>query len=93
MLPLCGYLDSLRHKGTFSLSQKAYIDRVLRYYGIQNCAPRDMPMGKGNKFNLIQCPMINIVKKKNGGNPILLEFGPYHVGSETLDPCPNRLRK
>ncbi|RVW68648.1 Retrovirus-related Pol polyprotein from transposon TNT 1-94 [Vitis vinifera] len=45
------------------LSQKAYIDKVLSRFGMSNCAPGDMPMAKGDKFSLHQCPKNELEKK------------------------------
>ncbi|RVW92058.1 Retrovirus-related Pol polyprotein from transposon TNT 1-94 [Vitis vinifera] len=46
------------------LSQKAYIDKVLSRFGMSNCAPGDMPVAKGDKFSLHQCPK-NELKNKD----------------------------
>lgn len=46
-------------KGTLSRSQKAYIDKVLSRYSMQNYAPRDMHVVKGDKFSLLQCSKTN----------------------------------
>ena len=51
-------------KGILGLSQKAYIDKVLNRFGMSNCAPGDMPVAKGEKFSLHQCPK-NELKKKD----------------------------
>ncbi|WKA02041.1 hypothetical protein VitviT2T_020281 [Vitis vinifera] len=52
-----------RSKCILELSQKAYIDKVLSRFGVSNCAPRDMPMAKGDKFSLHQCPKNELEKK------------------------------
>lgn len=44
-----------RSRGTLGLSQKSYIERVLKRYGMYNCKPGDTPMSKGDKFSLSQC--------------------------------------
>ena len=41
---------------TLGLSQKAYIDRVLERFNMQNCKPRDVSVVKSDKFNKDQCP-------------------------------------
>ena len=45
-----------RSRGILGLSQKAYIDKVLSRFGMSNYAPGDMPVVKGDKFSLHQCP-------------------------------------
>ncbi|KAL9266920.1 Retrovirus-related Pol polyprotein from transposon TNT 1-94-like protein [Drosera capensis] len=48
------YRDRL--KGVLALSQKSYIDKILKRYGMQDCKPGDTPVAKGDKFSLNQCP-------------------------------------
>ena len=45
-----------RSRGILRLSQKRYIDKVLKRFGMQDCKPGDTPMSKGDKFSLCQCP-------------------------------------
>ena len=45
-----------RSKGTLGLSQKAYIDRVLRKYNMHKCSASPAPVVKGDKFGTFQCP-------------------------------------
>ena len=45
-----------RSKGTLGLSQRAYIDKVLKRYNMHNCSPTPAPIVKGDKFGLFQCP-------------------------------------
>jgi hypothetical protein len=45
-----------RARGLLGLSQKAYIRRVLQRFEMHNCAPGDVPIIKGDKFNKTQCP-------------------------------------
>ncbi|KAL6322834.1 hypothetical protein AAG906_020834 [Vitis piasezkii] len=52
-----------RSRGILGLSQKAYIDKVLSRFGMSNCAPRDTPVAKGDKFSLHQCPKNELEKK------------------------------
>ena len=52
-----------RSKCILELSQKAYIDKVLSRFGVSNCAPGDMPVAKGDKFSLHQCPKNELEKK------------------------------
>jgi transposase InsO family protein len=45
-----------RSRGILGLSQKSYIEKVLKRYGMQDCKPGDTPVAKGDKFSLSQCP-------------------------------------
>ncbi|GAB2286422.1 hypothetical protein Dimus_039766 [Dionaea muscipula] len=45
-----------RSRGILGLSQKGYIDKVLKRYGMHNSKPGDTPIAKGDKFSLVQCP-------------------------------------
>ena len=44
-----------RNQGILGLSQKNDIDKVLSRFGKMDCAPRDKPIAKGDKFSLTQC--------------------------------------
>ena len=46
-------------RGILGLSQKNYIEKILKRFGMHNCKPSDTPMAKGDKFSLIQCPKNN----------------------------------
>jgi len=39
-----------RRKGTLGLSQKTYIENVLKRYNMQNCNAAPTPIVKGDKF-------------------------------------------
>lgn len=41
---------------SLSLSQKAYINKVLERFGMQNCSSISAPLVKGDTFSLDQCP-------------------------------------
>jgi Reverse transcriptase (RNA-dependent DNA polymerase) len=47
-----------RNKGILGLSQQAYIDKVLKRYGMKNCKSGNTPVVKGDKFSLDQCPRL-----------------------------------
>ena len=49
-----------RTQGILGLSQKNYIDKVLKRFGMQNCKPGNTPVAKGDKFSLSQCPKSNL---------------------------------
>jgi len=38
------------------LSQKQYIERVLKIFGMESCSANVAPLQKGDKFSLMQCP-------------------------------------
>ena len=45
-----------RSRGILRLSQKSYIDKVLKRFSMQSCKPLGAPVTKGDKFSLSQCP-------------------------------------
>ncbi|KAL4283434.1 hypothetical protein GQ457_16G021540 [Hibiscus cannabinus] len=45
-----------RSRGILGLSQKNYIDKVLKRFSMQNSKLMDTPVAKGDKFCLAQCP-------------------------------------
>uniref|UniRef100_A0A2N9GAP2 Reverse transcriptase Ty1/copia-type domain-containing protein n=1 Tax=Fagus sylvatica TaxID=28930 RepID=A0A2N9GAP2_FAGSY len=45
-----------RSRGISGLSQKAYIERVLERFKMENCSASVAPIQKGDKFSLMQCP-------------------------------------
>ena len=44
-----------RSRGVLGLSQKGYIDKVLKRFGMQSFKPIDFPVTKRDKFILSQC--------------------------------------
>ncbi|CAJ2635046.1 unnamed protein product [Trifolium pratense] len=49
-----------RSRGILGLSQRNYIEKVLKRFGMQECKPGDNPIAKGDKFSLSQCPKGNL---------------------------------
>lgn len=49
-----------RNQKLLGLSQKAYIDRVLKRFNMETCKPGDAPIVKGDKLSKDQCPKNNI---------------------------------
>jgi Reverse transcriptase (RNA-dependent DNA polymerase) len=47
-----------QNKDILELSQQAYIDKVLKRYGMENCKSGNTPVSKGDKFSLDQCPRL-----------------------------------
>ena len=45
-----------RSQGMLGLSQKSYINKVLERFRMQNCSASPVPIQKGDKFSLMQCP-------------------------------------
>ncbi|KAJ0806805.1 putative RNA-directed DNA polymerase [Helianthus annuus] len=53
-----------RNKGILGLSQRAYIDRVLTRYNMQQCKPSVAPVVKGDVFGSFQCPTTEVEKEQ-----------------------------
>jgi hypothetical protein len=45
-----------RRKGVLGLSQKAYLEKVLKKYNMHACKPSPAPIVKGDSFGEFQCP-------------------------------------
>jgi hypothetical protein len=45
-----------RTKGVLGLSQKSYIDRVIKRYNMYKCSTTPAPVVKGDKLGTFQCP-------------------------------------
>ena len=45
-----------RSCGLLGLSQRAYVDRILERFNMQQCKPGIAPVCKGDKLSLLQCP-------------------------------------
>jgi hypothetical protein len=45
-----------RGKGVLGLSQKSYIEKVLKKFNMHKCNPTPAPIVKGVKFGKFQCP-------------------------------------
>jgi len=53
-----------RSRGVLGLSQKAYIEKILERYGMQDCKQGDTPVAKRDKFSLSQCLKNNLEVKE-----------------------------
>lgn len=54
-----------RSYGILGLSQKAYIDKILKIFRMENCSVRIVPIQKGNSFKeLNQCPKTGLKKER-----------------------------
>jgi len=49
-----------RSRGILGLSQRSYIEKVRKRFGMQECKSGDTPVVKGDKFSLKQCPKGNL---------------------------------
>jgi Reverse transcriptase (RNA-dependent DNA polymerase) len=49
-----------RSRGMLGLSQKTYIEKILKRYNMQNYSPSVAPIIKGDKFSMFQCPKNNL---------------------------------
>ena len=56
---LCIQIHQDRSRGILGLSQKSYIEKILKSFGMHDCKPGDTPVAKGDKFSLSQCPKNN----------------------------------
>jgi len=45
-----------RRKGVLGLSQKAYLENILKKYSMHACKPSPAPIVKGDSFGEFQCP-------------------------------------
>ena len=45
-----------RRKGVLGLSQKAYIEKVLKKFSMHKCSPSPAPIVKGDRYGDFQCP-------------------------------------
>ena len=53
-----------RSLGILGLSQKAYIDKVLERFGMMTCSSSVVPLQKGDKLDLKQCPQNDLERKE-----------------------------
>jgi len=49
-----------RSRGILGLSQRSYIDKVLKRFSMHECKFGDTPVAKGDKFSFHQCPKGNL---------------------------------
>jgi len=53
-----------RSQGLLDLSQKAYINKVLERFKMDKCLTSSVPIQKGDKFSLMQCPKNELERKR-----------------------------
>ena len=64
-----------RSRGILGLSQKSYIEKILKRFGMHECKPGDTPMAKGDKFSSSQCPKNNFEIQEMQQIPYALTIG------------------
>ena len=64
-----------RSQGILVLSQKNYIEKVLKKFGMQDSKPGDTPVAKGDKFSLDQCPKNDFEIKETQKTPYASAIG------------------
>ena len=64
-----------RSRGLLGLSQRAYVDRILERFNMQQCKPRIASVCKGDKLSLSQCPHSDIEKAQMKNVPYASALG------------------
>ena len=64
-----------RSRGILGLSQKSYIEKILKRFGMHDCKLGDTPVAKEDKFSLSQCPKNNFEIKEMQQIPYALAIG------------------
>ena len=49
-----------RANGVLKLSQRAYIERILKRFNMHNCSSTKAPIVNGDKFSMAQCPQNDV---------------------------------
>ncbi|KAM2043175.1 hypothetical protein ACFXTI_036479 [Malus domestica] len=58
-----------RSKRMLRLSQKTYIDRILKRFNMEKCAGGELPIAKGDKLSTDQCPKNDLEKNEMKDKP------------------------
>ncbi|GJV60784.1 retrovirus-related pol polyprotein from transposon TNT 1-94 [Tanacetum coccineum] len=74
-------------RGILGLSQRAYIDKILKKYSMQNCSPTVALVVKGDKFGAYKCP-----KNKLKQEEMRLEPYAFVVGTLAYAQCKDSSR-
>ena len=64
-----------RDRGVLGLSQKAYIEKMLKRYNMHNCSTQSVPVQKGDKLDESQCPKNEFEKKRMENIPYASVLG------------------
>ena len=69
-----------RSQGILGLSQKSYIEKILKRFDMHDCNPGDTPVAKGYKFSLSQCLKNNFEIQEMQKIPYALAIGSLMYG-------------
>ncbi|CAL2236060.1 unnamed protein product [Prunus armeniaca] len=58
-----------RKRGLLGLSQKGYIEKILKRFNMMDCAGGDVPINKGDKFSREQAPKTDQEKLEMANKP------------------------
>ena len=64
-----------RSRGLLGLSQRAYVDRILERFNMQQCKPGIAPVCRGDKLSMSQCPHSDIEKAQMKNVPYASALG------------------
>ena len=64
-----------RSRGLLGLSQKNYIEKVLKKFNMQNCSSSVAPVVKGDIFCELPCPKNDLEKKQMDEIPYAFAVG------------------
>ena len=57
------FISRDRSQKMLGLSQKGYIEKILERFNMNNCSASVVPLQKGDKFSLMQCPKNDVEHK------------------------------
>ena len=64
-----------RSQRVLGLSQKAYIEKVLKRFGMKDCTPTVAPIMKGDKFSKNKCPQNELEREQMKNIPYASVIG------------------
>ena len=64
-----------RSQGLLGLSQKSYINKILERFNMEKCSSGVVPIQKGDKFNLMQCPKNELEREQMRNIPFASVVG------------------
>ncbi|XP_065631484.1 secreted RxLR effector protein 161-like [Quercus suber] len=75
-----------KSRGLLGLSQKSYIERVLKRINTEKCSIGVVPIQKGDKFTLMQCPQNEWEQKQMEGIPYASTVGSLMYAQTCIEP-------
>ncbi|KAL6633353.1 hypothetical protein ACP70R_026024 [Stipagrostis hirtigluma subsp. patula] len=75
-----------REQGLLGLSQKSYINKILERFRMENCSMGVVPIQKGDKFSLMQCPKNDLERKEMESVPYASIVGSLMYASTCTRP-------